>query len=125
MKNLTDVNRDALEYRESMQQAALAFLERHQAEYLGNDQLLFTRTVTHLKIGLGVPEYLAEKLAGVAYADLRNSANNRCLDLKNSTRALAVLTDPNTGETFTIPVELIFQHLVDVRDRRSPPRSPY
>ena len=50
------------EYEASMQLAALFFLQRHQAEYLGNDPLLFCRAVQHLTASLEVPLHKAKKL---------------------------------------------------------------
>ena len=50
------------EYDASMQSAVLFFLQRHQAEHLGNDQLLFCRAVQHLTASLEVPLRKAKKL---------------------------------------------------------------
>ena len=60
-----------VEYRAAMQTAALGYMQRHQAEHLGNDQQLFTRTVIYLQSTLEVPIHLAEKLTGLAYGELR------------------------------------------------------
>ncbi len=101
------------EYRATMQSAALSYIQRHQAEHLGNDQQLFTRTVAHLHATLEVPVYLAETLTGLAFSELRSGADQQRLDLKNSSESIAVLTDPASGKSFAIPIALIFQHLVD------------
>lgn len=106
---------DAMEYRETMQRAALAYLKRHHKEHLDHDDQLFSRTITHLRLALGVSEHLAESLAGLAYSELHDTADERMLDVSRSTGATAVLTDPLTGNVYTLPVALIFQHLIDGR----------
>jgi len=111
------------EYRAAVQSAALSYMQRHQAEHLGNDQQLFTRTVSHLQATLEVPVYLAEILTGLAYVDLRSGAGQRRLDLKNSSESVAVLTDPASGKSFAIPVALIFQYLVDASGPRQ--KAPF
>jgi hypothetical protein len=109
------------EYRTTMQSAALCFMQRHQAEHLDNDQLLFTRAVTYLQTTLEVPIYLAETLAGLAYGELRSSGDQRRLDLASSSESVAVLTDPVSGHSFAIPVALIFLHLIDAPEQRQTP----
>ncbi|SIR44087.1 hypothetical protein [Pseudomonas sp. A214] len=110
------------EYRAAMQDAALCYMQRHQAEHLGNDQQLFVRTVAHLQTTLEVPIFLAENLTGLAYGQLRTGAGQRHLNLKSSTETVAVLSDPASGKSFAIPVALIFQHLVDASGAR--PKTP-
>lgn len=106
------------EYRASMQQAALAFLERHQGEHLGEDQLLFTRAVNHLHSTLDVPKYLAENLVGLAYGDLRSQGQRMRLDVETSSQTTAMITDPASGMTYALPVALIVKHLIDTPARR-------
>lgn len=106
------------EYRDSMQAAALAFLQRHQAEYLGNEQLLFNRAVNHLQHALDVPLYMAENLVGLAYGELRSQGQRLQLDVSNSSNHTAMITDTNSGMTFAVPVALIVQHLIESPTRR-------
>lgn len=101
------------EYRIAMQSAALCFMQRHQAEHLGNDQQLFNRTVAYLQATLEVPVYLAETLTGLAYGELHSGGDQRHLDLNGSSASVAVLTDPASSKSFAIPVALIFKHLID------------
>jgi hypothetical protein len=100
------------EYRLAMQNAALCFMRRHQAEHLANEQQLFTRTVIYLQSTLDVPVYLAEKLTGLAYGELHACGGQRHLDLNNSSESVAILADPASGKSFAIPVALIFERLV-------------
>jgi hypothetical protein len=111
------------EYRVAMQSAALCYMQRHQAEHLGNDQQLFNRTVTYLQATLEVPVYLAETLTGLAYGELHSGGGQRHLDLKGSSASVAVLTDPASGKSFAIPVALIFKHLVDATEPQ--PTAPF
>lgn len=106
------------EYRDAMQSAALCFMQRHQAEHLHDDQMLFTRTVTYLQATLEVPVYLAETLAGLAYGELRTAGDQRRLDVTASSESVAMLTDPKSGLSFAIPVSLIFQYLIDPPGQR-------
>lgn len=122
MNNLISEQNPEREYRAAMQEAALCYMQRHQAEHLGNDQQLFTRTVSHLQTTLEVPVFLAENLTGLAYGQLRAGAGQRRLDLKSSSESVAVLSDPASGKSFAIPVALIFQHLVDASGLR--PKTP-
>lgn len=122
MNNLISEQNPEREYRAAMQDAALCYMQRHQAEHLGNDQQLFTRTVAHLQATLEVPVFLAENLTGLAYGQLRSSAGQRRLDLKSSSESVAVISDPASGKSFAIPVALIFQHLVDPSGLR--PKTP-
>lgn len=122
MNNLISEQNPEREYRAAMQEAALCYMQRHQAEHLGNDQQLFTRTVSHLQTTLEVPVFLAENLTGLAYGQLRAGAGQRRLDLKSSSESVAVLSDPASGKSFAIPVALIFQQLVDASGLR--PKTP-
>lgn len=58
----------AKEYREAMQQAAAAFIERHQAEYLHDDGL-FERTVRYLVTALEVPAFMADRIVHLAMSE--------------------------------------------------------
>lgn len=120
MKTLNAQNPEG-EYRATMQNAALCFMQRHQAEHLDNDQQLFTRAVNYLQTTLGVPVYLAETLASLAYGELQYASEKRHLVLCRSSESVAVLIDPASGQSFAIPVAQIFQHLIDASEQRQTP----
>ena len=61
---------NALDYQQCVQNAALAFLKRHQAEHLGDMLALRKRAVIHLVENLDVAEPVAIKLADLAHIDL-------------------------------------------------------
>ena len=54
-----NIQTNALDYQQCVQNAALAFLKRHQAEYLGDLSALRKRAVTHLVENLDVAELVA------------------------------------------------------------------
>ena len=64
----TQTNR--LDYQQCVQNAALAFLKRHQAEHLGDLSELRKRAVTHLVENLDVAEPVATKLTDLAHIEL-------------------------------------------------------
>ncbi|MBM1189200.1 MULTISPECIES: hypothetical protein [Pseudomonas] len=106
------------EYEASMQLAALFFLQRHQSEHLGNDQLLFSRAVQHLTGSLEVPLHMAEKLVTRAYGELKCSSNRHQLDVDASSTTVAVVTDPSSGLTWAVPVNLIYERIINATDNR-------
>lgn len=106
------------DYRETMQAAALAFLERHQGEHLGDEQLLFTRAVSFLNNQLSVPQCTAENLVGAAYGQLRSQGQRLQLDVAASSEHTAMITDPASGMTYPVPVALIAQYLIQNPARR-------
>lgn len=65
----TKPNAQALDdYRTTMQQAAAAFIKRHEAEHLHDDGL-FDRTVRYLVTSLEVPAFMAERLVHLAMTE--------------------------------------------------------
>ena len=73
---------NTLDYQQRMQNAALAFLDRHQAEHLGDLSALRKRAIFHLVENLDVAEPVAIKLTDLAHIELldltrrRRSANS-------------------------------------------------
>jgi hypothetical protein len=63
-----------LDYRERMQNAALAFLDRHQAEHLGDMTVLLSRTSDHLVDNFDVAKPVAIKLTSLAHIELMEVA---------------------------------------------------
>lgn len=61
----------AQDYRTSMQQAARAYLLRHQAEYLADSDQLFESCIRHLAIALEVPANTATKLVHLAWSEIQ------------------------------------------------------
>lgn len=117
--NTANLQQPAQDYRAAMQAAAYAFLERHQAEHLADEQTLFSRAVQHLQYVLDVPQYMAENLVALAYGELRSSGQRMQLDVATSSAATAMITDPGSGLTFAVPVALIVRHLIATPARRT------
>ncbi|BBN53321.1 hypothetical protein TRE132_14460 [Pseudomonas chlororaphis subsp. aurantiaca] len=64
----------AHDYRSSMQRAALAYLQKHEAQFLVADSdLLYDNCVRHLTTALEVPVFMAERLVHNAWAELQAS----------------------------------------------------
>lgn len=106
------------EYEASLQSAALFFLQRHQAEHLGSDQLLFCRAVQHLTASLEVPLHRAEQLVTRAYGELKCSNNRHQLNVDASSTTVAVVTDPLSGLTWAVPISLIYERIINATDNR-------
>jgi hypothetical protein len=65
-----DAHAPETEYRSSMQAAALAFLQLHRAEHLGDDEQLADRAVSYLVRAMEVPLFLAPRLVELAMSEL-------------------------------------------------------
>lgn len=68
---------NGLDYQECVQNAALAFLKRHQAEHLGDLSALRNRAVIHLVENLDVAEPVATKLTDLAHTELLELARRQ------------------------------------------------
>jgi hypothetical protein len=96
---------------------AQAFLARHEANGLKDDQVLFCRAVKHLQ-SVDVPMHLAEKLVSHAYGALKSSHDRRRLDINASSATVAVVTDPVNGLTWAVPVGLIVKYIINSPSNR-------
>ena len=111
-------NHQKLDYLDTLQQAATLFIQRHEGQHLGNDQILFSRTVSHLMDAFSCNQATAENVTARAYGDVRSGGDPRYMDVARSTRTLAMLVDPQTGMWHAVPVSLIFQQIIDSPARR-------
>ncbi|SFX83465.1 hypothetical protein SAMN03159398_03025 [Pseudomonas sp. NFPP02] len=68
---------NALDYQQCVQNAALAFLKRHQSEHLGDLSALRNRAVIHLVENLDVAEPVATKLTYLAHTELLELARRQ------------------------------------------------
>ena len=96
--------------------AALAFLERHHCEHLGDDQQLFDRAVQHLVTDYDILTTTAEKLVHLACSDMSAIRDRQRLDIVNSTATHTLIIDPTTGNTWAIPVSLIYERIINAPD---------
>lgn len=107
MNNVSD-----MDYQETIRAAALAFLERHQGEHLGDLGQFLSRTINHLVESLDVKESLATHLVHHAYTDLMSINTRQRIDLQASSDYHIVITDPIRGCTWSLPAYLIYEHLI-------------
>lgn len=101
-----------MDYQDTIRAAALAFLERHQGEHLGDLGQFLYRTVNHLVESLGVKEPLATHLVNHAYTDLQTINSRQRIDRKASNEYSVVITDPIRGCSWSVPAYLIYEHLI-------------
>lgn len=99
--SITEVK--AMDYREQMQQAALDFLRRHQAEHLGDDQRLFERACDYLVNSLDVPAFMAPRLAHLAMTQLVERPARVIVARAASDAERACLVNSLTGESALVP----------------------
>jgi hypothetical protein len=59
------------DYRSSMQRAAFAFLQRHEAQHLVDSDVLYENCVRHMTTALEVPVFMAQRLVHNAWSELQ------------------------------------------------------
>lgn len=106
-------NFDTQSYRETLDAAALAYLQRHHAKHLGDEQILFGLCVAHLVASLGAGRSMAETTVARAFGELKHGSERRYLNVSASTGSTACITDPDSGRTYCVPVAWICQQLID------------
>ncbi len=104
-------------YRETLDAAALAYLQRHQAKHLGDVQQLFSLCVAHLMAFLDAEKAMAENTVARVIGQLQAAGERRYLDVSACTSGTIVIADPVTGISHIVPVHLIFQ-LLDNPERQ-------
>ncbi|WP_339439342.1 hypothetical protein [Pseudomonas sp. EA_15y_Pfl1_P104] len=115
------MNRDQQthDYRSSMQQAAFAYLQRHEAEHLVDSDLLFDRCIRHLTLALEVPVFMAPKLVHNAWTELQMIKKRRWIGVDwatgpDSTRVH--LVDVLADRRFPVPARFLPQKMLDQRN---------
>lgn len=104
------------EYQDMLKAAALAFLERHQCEHLGDDQQLFDRAVHHLVTDYDVLTQVAEKMVHLANSEVSAIRDRQRLNIQSSTPTHTVIVDPVTGTQWAVPVSLIYERIINAPD---------
>ncbi len=94
------MNHDQLDhdYRSSMQRAAFAFLQRHEAQHLVDSDVLYENCVRHMTTALEVPVFMAQRLVHHAWSELQ---------MINQGKRAAVGSGASPGRAVV--------HLIDVR----------
>jgi len=101
-----------MDYRSTIRAAALAFLERHQAEHLGDQGQFIERTVNHLVDSFQADKAFALRITCEALGDLAEINVRQRIDLMASESHAVVITDPVRGCAWSVPVHLIYEHLI-------------
>ena len=104
------------EYQDMLKATALAFLERHQCEHLGDDQQLFDRAVHHLVTDYDVLTQTAEKMVHLAHSEMGVIRDRQRLNIQSSTATHTVIVDPVTGIQWAVPVSLIYERIINAPD---------
>ncbi len=115
------MNHDQLthDYRSSMQQAAFSYLQRHEAQYLVDSDLLYENCVRHLTTSLEVPVFMAERLVHNAWTELQvvNQRKWIGVDWGSSPGCTVVhLIDTRADLRYPVPARLLPQTLLAQRD---------
>ncbi|MFU3873540.1 hypothetical protein ACM7HL_12840 [Pseudomonas aeruginosa] len=112
MNTVSLTQQQADDYRSSMQQAAAAFIERHQAEHLHDDRL-YDRTVSYLVHSMGVPVFMADRLVHLAMTErLPKGARWIGIDAASGPD-LCILRDHRINKSIPVPARYLphrFQH---------------
>ncbi|WP_085656121.1 hypothetical protein [Pseudomonas sp. B11(2017)] len=107
------------DYRSSMQDAAFAYLQRHEAQYLVDSDLLYDNCIRHLTISLEVPVFMAERLVHNAWTELQviNQRKWIGVDWGASPSCTVVhLIDTRADQRYPVPARLLPQTLLAQRD---------
>lgn len=97
------------DYHDSMQAAALGFLQRHQAEHLTDDGQLFERACNYLVTALQVPVFMAPRLVHLAMSQLK-PAGPTWIGIDYAAGMAVgelVLVDTRTGQRACIPRRIL------------------
>lgn len=114
---MTD-RRTTHDYQSTMQRAAQAFLERHEAQHLTDSDRLFENCVHHLTVALEVPAVMAQRLVHNAWSLQRVERGRQHLGVDWATGAdstVVYLIDTHTKRRYPISSRLLPQHLLDRR----------
>ena len=107
------------DYRSSMQQAAFAYLQRHEAEHLVDSDLLFDRCIRHLTLALEVPVFMAPKLVHNAWTELQMIKKRRWIGVDWATGSDCTrvhLVDVLADQRFPVPARFLPQKMLDQRN---------
>jgi hypothetical protein len=107
------------DYRSSMQRAAFAYLQRHEAQYLADSDLLYDNCVRHMTKALEVPVFMAQQLVHNTWTELLVIQQRRWLGVDWGTgpdRTIVHLINTRADLRYPIPARLLPQKLLDQRD---------
>lgn len=107
------------DYEKTLQDAALDFMCRHQAEYIHQDLLLFQSTILFLRNTISTERELANRIVDRAYSEFTNygKKSGYRLDRANSTASMAIVVGPD-GVNHAIALPLIVHQLIEYPQRK-------
>ncbi|GAB7531583.1 hypothetical protein PS3A_39970 [Pseudomonas sp. 3A(2025)] len=70
------MNTPPTDFQETLQAAALHFLQRHRDEHLTHDYYLLDRATVYLTISFDVPYHRAAKIVDLAVQDITGAPNS-------------------------------------------------
>lgn len=111
------------DYRSSMQHAAFAYLQRHEAEYLVDSDLLFERCIRHLTLALEVPVFMAPKLVHNAWTELQVIKKRRWIGIDSASgldSTHVYLVDRLADQRFSVSARFLPQRLLGQRSTAKP-----
>lgn len=109
-------NSHPADYLETLQDIALGFLRRHEAEHLG-EQELFSRAIQHLTSTMKANQALAENTVARAYGQLKQTADPRFVDLSASTSNMLMVVDPRNHLHYAVPIKAVLACIIDAAER--------
>lgn len=107
------------DYRSSMQRAAFAYLQRHEAQYLVDSDLLYDNCVRHMTISLEVPVFMAQQLVHNAWTELQVINQRKWIGVDWGTSpdcTVVHLIDTRVDLRYPVPARLLPQTLLAQRD---------
>lgn len=112
------------DYRSSMQRSAFAYLQRHQAQYLVDSDLLYDNCVRHMTTALEVPVFMAQQLVHNAWTELQVIARRKLIGVDwghNPDCTVVHLIDLQADLRYPVSARMLPQTLLDQRDSAHKP----
>lgn len=107
------------DYRSSMQRAAFAYLQRHEAQYLVDSDLLYDNCVRHMTTALEVPVFMAEQLVHSAWTELHVINQRKWIGVdwgSSPSNTVVHLIDTRADLRYPVPARMLPQTLLALRD---------
>ncbi|WP_434771127.1 hypothetical protein [Pseudomonas entomophila] len=117
MNTLTLTTNPTRDYRQAMQQAAVAYLMRRRDQFLSGDAQVMECCKHYLAYSLEVPAHLVQRVAELAVAEFERSASERLTVLGVCPHSrigspLFVIFDRQTQACHEVPARVLPLHLL-------------
>ncbi|WP_223569399.1 hypothetical protein [Pseudomonas sp. BF-R-26] len=112
------------DYRSSMQRVAFAYLQRHEAQYLVDSDLLYDNCVRHMTTSMEVPVFMAQQLVHNAWTGLQVANQRKWIGVDWGTSpscTVVHLIDIRADLRYPVPARLLPQTLLAQRDSAHKP----